>query len=68
MLWAYFDESGLHDRGTGHLKRLSFGGCLASSERWNGFEGEWFVVRDHYVARLLTLLALLSSAYRLAKP
>lgn len=27
-----------------------------------------FVVRDHYVARLLTLLELLSSAYRLAKP
>jgi hypothetical protein len=26
-----------------------------------------FVVRDHYVARLLTMLELLSSAYRLAK-
>jgi hypothetical protein len=30
--------------------------------------GTGFVVRDHYVARLFTLLELLSSAYRLAKP
>jgi len=32
----------------------------------NGKAG--FVVRDHYVARLLTLLELLSSAYRVARP
>ena len=30
--------------------------------------GAGFVVRDHYVARLLTLLELLSSAHRLARP
>jgi hypothetical protein len=41
MLWGYFDESGYHDRKTNHLKRLSFGGCLASLEAWEGFETEW---------------------------
>ena len=41
MLWGYFDESGYHDPKTNHLKRLSFGGCLASVEEWEGFEAEW---------------------------
>src|SRR2546427_707773 len=44
MMWAYFDESGYHHQKTGHLKRLSFGGCLASSEAWEGFEAEWKAV------------------------
>jgi len=44
MLWAYFDESGYHDPETGHLKKLSFGGCLASCEAWEGFEAEWQAV------------------------
>jgi hypothetical protein len=41
MLWGYFDESGFHDSDTGNLRRLSFGGCLASCESWRGFESEW---------------------------
>jgi hypothetical protein len=44
MMWAYFDESGYHDQKTGHLKRLTFGGCLASCESWDGFEAEWRAV------------------------
>jgi hypothetical protein len=39
----------------------------ALERQFTGNEGAGFVVRDHYVARLLTLLELLSSAYRLAK-
>ena len=41
MMWAYFDESGYHDKDTGHLKRLSFGGLLASCQAWEGFEADW---------------------------
>ena len=41
MLWAYFDESGVHDSTTGHLRRLTFGGCLSSLKDWSGFESEW---------------------------
>jgi hypothetical protein len=40
----------------------------ALERQFSGDGGTGFVVRDHYVARLLTLLELLSSAYRLAKP
>jgi len=36
--------------------------------QFSGDGGAGFVVRDHYVARLLTLLELLSSAYRMARP
>jgi hypothetical protein len=52
---------GLHRR---RLLRL----IDALEEQFNGDEGAGLVVRDHYVARLLTLLELLSSAYRLARP
>jgi hypothetical protein len=41
MLWAYFDESGFHDRASGKLLRLSFGGCMAPCESWSGFDAEW---------------------------
>ena len=37
----------------------------ALERRFSGDGEAGFVVRDHYVARLLTLLELLSSAYRL---
>jgi hypothetical protein len=40
----------------------------ALERQFSGDGGTGFVVRDHYVARLLTLLELLSSAYRVAKP
>jgi hypothetical protein len=52
---------GLHRR---RLLRL----IDALERRFSGDGEAGFVVRDHYVARLLTLLELLSSAYRLAKP
>lgn len=41
MLWAYFDESGEHDRVTGHLQRLTLGGCVAPFEKWQAFSLEW---------------------------
>ena len=49
---------GLHRR---RLLRL----IDALERRFSGDGEAGFVVRDHYVARLLTLLELLSSAYRL---
>jgi hypothetical protein len=52
---------GLH---RGRLLRL----IDALEVQFSGNGGAGFVVRDHYVARLLTLLELLSSAYRLARP
>jgi hypothetical protein len=52
---------GLHRR---RLLRL----IDALEEQFNGDGGAGLVVRDHCVARLLTLLELLSSAYRLARP
>jgi hypothetical protein len=52
---------GLHRR---RLLRL----IDALERQFSGNGGTGFVVRDHYVARLFTLVELLSSAYRLAKP
>jgi hypothetical protein len=46
MLWAYFDESGFHERGSGKLLRLSFGGCMALCDAWNGFESEWKAILE----------------------
>ena len=43
MLWAYFDESGWHasrDAG-GRLKKLTVGGCIASSESWERLSLHW---------------------------
>jgi Family of unknown function (DUF6635) len=52
---------GLHRR---RLLRL----IDALERQFTGNRGAGFVVRDHYVARLLTFLELLSSAYRLSRP
>jgi hypothetical protein len=41
MLWAYFDESGEHDRTSGTLTRLTIGGLIASAEAWKAFDDEW---------------------------
>jgi Protein of unknown function (DUF3800) len=41
VLWAYFDESGEHDRASGHLKQLTVGGWVASREAWEKLETEW---------------------------
>ena len=42
MLWAYFDESGVHDiGGTGKLDWLILGGGLTTAENWDFLTGEW---------------------------
>jgi hypothetical protein len=41
MLWAYFDESGEHDRTTGHLRQLTIGGWVAPRAAWEKFDDEW---------------------------
>jgi hypothetical protein len=41
MTWVYFDESGEHERGTGRLRRLVLGGCVASYDAWRHFEDDW---------------------------
>jgi Protein of unknown function (DUF3800) len=41
MLWAYFDESGEHDRKTGHLRQLTVGGWIAPRDAWMKFDDEW---------------------------
>lgn len=41
MLTAYFDESGEHDRITGHEIQTSVGGCLADAQAWQEFSKEW---------------------------
>jgi len=46
MMWAYFDESGEHDRDSGHLRRLTFGGALASCDGWLGLEPKWRAALD----------------------
>lgn len=41
MLWAYFDESGEHDRTSGTLTRLTIGGLIAPLTKWQAFEVAW---------------------------
>jgi hypothetical protein len=41
QLQAYFDESGEHDRVTGHLLRLHVGGVLAPTEEWCIIDEQW---------------------------
>jgi Protein of unknown function (DUF3800) len=41
MLWAYFDESGEHDRETGHLRQLTVGGWIAPRDAWMKFDDQW---------------------------
>jgi hypothetical protein len=38
MLYAYFDESGEHDKTTGRLVRLTMGGALGTFAMWQAFE------------------------------
>jgi hypothetical protein len=40
-LWAYFDESGLHDATDGSLAKLTVGGCVATSEAWEALSPSW---------------------------
>lgn len=41
MLWAYFDESGEHDKASGALRELTIGGLIAPQEAWQAFDVEW---------------------------
>jgi hypothetical protein len=41
MLWAYFDESGDHDRSSGHLINLTLAGGIATCESWVKFSQDW---------------------------
>lgn len=46
MIWAYFDESGEHDA-SGHLKKLTLGGSVATSEVWDIVHDKWVrVLKD----------------------
>ena len=44
MLWAYLDESGVHDPSSGHLRRLLVAGGISSSESWKALSVEWRAV------------------------
>lgn len=41
VLWAYFDESGEHARGSGMLRRLTLGCAIARREDWEALEVRW---------------------------
>jgi Protein of unknown function (DUF3800) len=41
MLWAYFDESGEHDKSSGHLKNLTLAGGIATCESWAKLSQDW---------------------------
>jgi hypothetical protein len=41
MIWGFWDESGEHDKTSGHLVRLTIGGAFASSEAWESFSMGW---------------------------
>jgi hypothetical protein len=50
MLWAYFDESGLHKAG-GELDWLVLGGGMATCENWERLSVEWEeVLKDFGIA------------------
>jgi len=41
MLWAYMDETGIHDKTTGHYKHLAIGGAIAEFCYWQTLEKKW---------------------------
>ena len=41
MIWGFWDESGEHDKTSGHLVRLTIGGAFASFEAWESFAMDW---------------------------
>ena len=41
MLWAYFDESGKHNKTTGNVDWLVFGGAIATEESWQQVSLAW---------------------------
>jgi len=44
MLWAYFEESGLHKAETGKLDWLVLAGAIATEENWGHVSSEWEAV------------------------
>lgn len=44
MVWGYFDESGEHDKCTGHFTRLTIAGAIAPCEVWQIFSARWKVI------------------------
>ncbi len=41
MLWAYMDETGIHDKGSGRYKHLVVGGAIAEYTDWQTLESHW---------------------------
>jgi hypothetical protein len=41
MLWAYVDDSNIHDRGTGNVETVGMGGGIASFYNWRSLEEAW---------------------------
>jgi hypothetical protein len=41
MLWAYVDDSNIHDRTTGKVVTAGHGGGIAPLENWKFLEGQW---------------------------
>ncbi len=41
MLWAYVDDSNIHDRKTGSPAIIGHGGAVSTYERWKALEADW---------------------------
>jgi hypothetical protein len=41
MLWAYVDDSNIHDRATGKAVTVGHGGGVAPLENWKSLEDQW---------------------------
>jgi hypothetical protein len=48
MLWAYFDDSGLHNAATGGLDWLVLGGGIATAENWERVSEEWEAAKNDF--------------------
>jgi hypothetical protein len=50
VLWAYVDDSNIHDRITGKATTIGHGGGIASFERWQSLERQWKAAVDDEAA------------------
>lgn len=48
MLWMYLDESGEHDRDSGHLKSLALAGGIAPFPSWEALSIEWATILENF--------------------
>jgi uncharacterized phage-like protein YoqJ len=46
MIWAYFDESGVHNLSTSKLEWLVIGGALATEDNWARLSEDWKVALE----------------------